>query len=263
MPFPEARRVIYNRNPLDRVICQLRFPPILRIESEPPSSFQEAIRSVFPMYTEKMELRINLPLLSKQQPPMGAIESLSRSSANKNYEFSTEDGICKVNLTRTFLSISTSNYRRWEDFKELLARPYDALIRFYSPAFFTRTGLRYIDIFKRSMLGLEETNWNELLKPFVLGLLSSPISPNVKNFESAYDISLSDNESSVRIVTSFVQEIATNEQCLMIDSDFFSSKRKDLDSSIPKLDFLNSRASRLIQWVITEKLHKAMEPQEI
>ena len=102
--------------------------------------------------------------------PIGSIQTLSRSSANKNYEFATEDGICKVNLTRTYLSISTSDYTRWEDFKDRLRGPYDALIQVYSPAFFTRIGLRYIDVFRRSVLGLEEANWNELLKPFVLGL---------------------------------------------------------------------------------------------
>lgn len=263
MPFPEANRVVYNKNPLDRVICQLRFPPILRIEAEPPSSFQDAIRSIFPMYAEKVGFRINLPPLSKQESPMGVIETLSRSSANKNYEFSTEDGTRKVNLTRTFLSVSTTNYKRWSDFKDLLKTPYDALIRVYSPAFITRIGLRYIDVFRRSMFGLEESNWNELFEPFVLGLLCSPFGPNVKNFESAYDISLSDNESNVRIVTSSVQHIETNEQCIMIDSDFFSSTRKDVNSVISKLGFLNSSAFRLIRCLITEKLHRAMGPKEI
>ena len=261
MPFPEARRVIYNKNPLDHVICQLRFPPILRVESEPPSSFQEAIRSVFPMYAEKMEFRVDLPISNQQ--PIGPIQTLSRSFANKNHEFASEDGIWKVNLTRTFLSINTSRYTRWEDLKERLQGPYEALIRVYSPAFFTRVGLIYVDIFNRSALGLEGTNWSELLNPFILGLLSSPVADNVKDFETAYGISLSDNESRVRMVTSFVQQISTNEQCIMIDSDFFCSKRKDLSSAMHNLDFLNSRASRLIQWVITKRLHTAMEPQEI
>lgn len=261
MPFPEVRRVIYKKNPLDHVICQLRFPPILRIESEPPSAFQESIRSVYPMYSEKMEFRVDLPPFPKQQP-IGPIQNLS-TSANKSYEFVSEDGIWKVNLTRTFLSIRTSNYTRWEDFKERLRGPYEALIRVYSPGFFTRIGLRYVDIFNRSVLGLEGTNWSELLNPFILGLLSSPVADDVKDFESAYGISLSDNESKVRMVTSFAQHISTNEQCIMIDSDFSCSKRKDLSSAMANLDFLNSRASRLIQWVITNRLHTAMEPQEI
>jgi uncharacterized protein (TIGR04255 family) len=263
MPFPEAARVVYKKNALDRVICQLRFPPILRIESEPPTSFQEAIRSSFPMYAERTGFRIDLELSSKQQPLIGTIPSPPMLSPNKIYEFFTEDETWKISLTRTFLSITTTNYKRWSDFKEHLKGPYDALIKTYSPAFFTRVGLRYVDVFNRSVLGLERTNWNELFKPFVLGLLSSPFAANVKNFESKYEIILSDDESIARIVTSFVQSIPTNEQCLKIDTDLFSSKRKDLTNGVAQLDFLNVRAFRLLQWVIEEKLHNAMGPQKI
>jgi len=263
MPFPAVPRVIYSRNPLDRVVCQLRFPPILRIESESPTSFQEAIRSEFPMFAEKIGLRVDVQLSPKQRPTLGPIPSLSMSSANKIYEFTSEDGLWKVNLTRTYLSLITTKYIRWEDFKHHLECPYAALIQTYSPPFFTRIGLRYINIFRRSQLGLDGTNWSELLKPFVLGLLSSTVSAHVKNFESSYDISLEDNESNVRIVTSFVRHIETNEQGLRIDCDFSTSKRKDLANAIPQLDFLNYRSSRLIQWVIEERLHTAMEPQVI
>ena len=47
MAFPEVERVIYERNPLDEVICQLRFPAILKID-EPPIAFQEQIRTRYP-----------------------------------------------------------------------------------------------------------------------------------------------------------------------------------------------------------------------
>jgi uncharacterized protein (TIGR04255 family) len=215
------------------------------------------------MYAERTGFRIDLELSSKEQPLIGTIPSPPMASSNKIYEFLTEDGSWKIGLTRTYLSITTTKYKRWSDFKEHLNGPYDALIKTYSPAFFTRVGLRYVDIFNRRVLGLEGTNWNELLKPFALGLLSSSVAANVKNFESAYEISLSDNESIARIVTSFVQYIPTNEQCLRIDSDFFSSKRKDLTNAMAQLDFLNVSAFRLIQWIIEEKLHNAMEPQKI
>jgi len=263
MPFPEAARVVYKKNPLDRVICQLHFPPILRIESESPSPFQEAIRISFPMYAERTGFRIDLELSAKQKPPIGTFLSPPMVSPNKIYEFSTEDGSWKISLTRTFLAITTTNYKRWSDFKEHLKGPFNALIQTYSPAFFTRVALRYVDVFNRSVLGLGGTNWNELFKPFVLGLLSSPFAANVKNFESMYEISLSDNESIARIVTSFVQHIPTKEQCLRIDGNFFSPRRKDLKNAVEQLDFLNVRAFRLIQWIMEERLHNAMEPQEI
>jgi len=47
--FPESERVIYEKAPLVQVICQLRFPQILRIESQLPVEFQERIRDAFPI----------------------------------------------------------------------------------------------------------------------------------------------------------------------------------------------------------------------
>ena len=43
-------RVIYKNNPLERVLIQLKFPPILLIDSQEPAEFQEKIRSSFPYY---------------------------------------------------------------------------------------------------------------------------------------------------------------------------------------------------------------------
>ena len=60
MTFPEVERIIYDNNPLDRVICQIRFPPILRIESELPTNFQEQIRRDFPEYEEKLDHQLKL-----------------------------------------------------------------------------------------------------------------------------------------------------------------------------------------------------------
>ena len=50
MKFPESPRVRYSRNPLLEVICQLRFPKILSIETEVPVGFQEDIRSEYPVF---------------------------------------------------------------------------------------------------------------------------------------------------------------------------------------------------------------------
>jgi hypothetical protein len=49
----------------------------------------------------------------------------------------------------------------------------------------------------------------------------------------------------------------------MIDNDFHHPKRLRVDDLREKLDFLHERATRLIRWIITDKLHKAMEPELI
>ncbi len=191
------------------------------------------------------------------------MNQLMQASVTKNHEFRSEDGIWKINLTRNFLSISTSKYVRWEDFLERFMSSYKALMRIYMPPFFLRIGLRYVDIFERSALSLQDSPWTELLQPYFLGMLSSEISDRVKMCENSYEISLADNESLVRINTSFVQNVENNEQCYMIDSDFYAARKTQPDKTFNKLDFLHQRATRLIRFIITDKLHAAMEQQEI
>ena len=53
--FSNQPRKIYRRNQLIEVICQLRFPEILKIEAHEPADFQDAIRQAYPQYGKKLE----------------------------------------------------------------------------------------------------------------------------------------------------------------------------------------------------------------
>ena len=53
--FSNEPRCIYRSNQLAEVICQLRFPEILKIPTETPAAFQDAIREDFPRYARRME----------------------------------------------------------------------------------------------------------------------------------------------------------------------------------------------------------------
>jgi uncharacterized protein (TIGR04255 family) len=263
MPFPQVQRVIYKRIPLDQVVCQLKFPPILRIDAEIPAGFQDRVRGEFPNYTEAAELNIEVAPTLRGQIPPELLRQLLQSPGNKNYEFSSEDEQWKINLTRTFVALTTKTYQRWEEFKEKLEIPLNALVDVYSPDYFSRVGLRYIDAIRRSALDLVGVGWSDLLQPHISGILgSSDVGSHVKSFENRYEIELSDGESVVRMVTRLV-EAADGEICYMIDSDFYNMQKTGVASAWERLDYFNARASRLIQWCITPRLHEAMEPQPL
>lgn len=264
MPFPEAKRVIYKKNPLNRVICQLMFPPILKIDAEIPSEFQDRIRDDFPNFAEKAGVEFEVPQNVKGKIPPEVLRHFSKFFGNKNYTFSSEDAKWEVNLTRTFCAFTSKKYERWEEFKSKFMTPLTALIDVYKPSFFQRIGLRYIDVINRLELELNGIGWNELLQPYILGLLSSAsVGERIQNFENKYEINLADDVSKVRLLTKFVLAPNNNVKCFMIDSDFSNSTRSDVDGALTKLDYFNKRASRLIQWCITERLHQAMEPCEV
>ena len=262
MPFAESKSTIYKKTVLNQVICQLKFPPILRIDAELPVDFQEHVNKGFPNYTEKTNLSLEWSLRVKEPIPSQSDTWVPRTDSMKNHEFSTEDGQWKINLARSFLAFSTDSYSVWEDFKKRLEIPLKALIHVYSLSHFSRIGLRYKNVIQRSALGLDGVDWSELLKPQMLGILAdSETSRFVRDLQSVCEITLPDIDSSVRVSTRLTRDRERDEICYVIDSDFFNAQKTSIDEALSGFDDFNQHASRLFQWCITERLHKSMEPK--
>lgn len=267
MPIPDSEKVIFKQNIIDRVICQLKFHPILRIDSELPAAFQERIRAEFPKFRETENIIVEPPPNLSAAISVDQFKQMFRLPSDKNYEFSSDDSSWKVNLSRTFISISGDNYERWTQFREKLDMPLNALLDIYAPNNFTRIGLRYVNVIKRSALKMENVEWTELIQPFVLGILSkSEMQDHIKNFQSVYEIKLLDGKSYVKLAAKFVQAVEKGERgelCFMIDNDFFLLGKIQIEEAQEKLRYFNIRAARLIQWCITERLREALGPQKL
>jgi uncharacterized protein (TIGR04255 family) len=257
MLFPEIERVVYKKKILDKVICQLRFPPILRIDTEIPAEFQGKIIDEYPLYKEKKEYRqINFG-------PQFAQEPMANVSTTSNiHEFYSQEKEWKISLSRTFISSSNQTYPKWSDFIGHFMKPLEALNEIYKPQYFVRTGLRYINILRRSKLGLEETPWSELIVPSLLGILSSDKSDNAVSYTQLSEISL-DEKSKVRITAVLTNDPkSNNEKCLVIDGDFNVNSKLETENIVKQLDELHEYATRFFRWSITEKLHNALEPEK-
>jgi uncharacterized protein (TIGR04255 family) len=265
VPFPEVDRVTYSKNPLDRVICQFRFPSILKIDKEPPSEFQEVITGDYPNLKDTtllQQIEFSRVFPEAEQPDI-AREVLPSPPA-RNYQFASENGAWSVNLTRSFLALTATEYTNREDFRERLALPFTALLDKYTIPHFTRIGLRYIDTIDRSLLGLEDTDWTELLQPFLLGPLATPsIGPFVDSVESAFEINLCDRPAKVKLVIRSLKPTEDDQLSYMIDTDFFTTEKTPTNEAIERLEYLAERGSRLFRWCIKDKLHDAMEPMPL
>jgi len=253
--FPYSDRVIYGKNPLIEVTCQLKFAPILRIESQTPAEFQECIRADFPLLVERTQMQL----------PAGVPEhfaNMVRSSFPKQapiaYDFASEDGAWSIQLTRDYIALTTGAYRKWEDFKKRFGSGLQALLNVYKPVFFSRAGLRYQDLIQRSRLGLAEQSWGSLLKPQITGLLAEKF--GVGESLSTVLVRLPAVHGNVRIRHGLAQALGVQEECYLVDSDFFTERRMDPDEAVRALDYFNVESGRLFRWCISDTLHSAMEP---
>jgi uncharacterized protein (TIGR04255 family) len=260
MTFPDSPRVIYKQNVLVEVICQLRFPPILKIETEPPATFQEKIRQDYPLMQESPTDQPSLP------PAIAKMigQAVPGFFQGQVYNFQSEDEKWKVAITREFLAVSTTHYTRWEEFRSRLQVAVEALRVSYEPSFFVRIGLRYRDIIRKSMPGLGRLDWSKLLRTHILGELSSPrISKAIQHAVRDVLISLNGDEGQVRVLHGLIKEQNEKEHSYSIDSDFFYEGRTEITDAFKRLDSFNREAGRLFRWCITPLLQRHLGPTRL
>jgi len=256
-PFPDSPRVVYKTNTLEEAICQIKFPPILRIESEPPATFQDNISGEYPILQESpLPDQVNLP------PAVANILANQLGFGFREFQFISADGTWKVGLNREFIALSTTHYTNWDEFSARLRKLLSALESQYKPpAFFTRVGLRYRNVIKRSDFGSQNEPWSRLLEPRILGELSDPdVAPSITQAARQTVISLDEDGGQVRLLHGLVSP-GGGEVCYSIDIDIFTETRTEATDVFDILKVFNRQAGRLFRWCITEHLHNALGPE--
>lgn len=253
-------RVIYKKNPLIEVIIQYRFPKILALNNVDPVDFQDAIREDYPVYQLSLENQHELTF--PFNPENLALSTLIQKQTSRNHNFISQDGQYKVNLTSTFISVSTIHYTRWEDLHDRFTKVVNAFEKVYRPSFYERIGLRYIDAYSRNKLNLLDKSWSDLINQPWVGAFSSI--EETKVLVSGLDVEyrLDNDISAAKIHTGTGNVNNSTEKVFIIDSDFFHYHNIKLDMADDILNYLHDNAKKFIESAVKETLHKAMEPEE-
>src|SRR5919199_111996 len=137
MNLPEFERVIYKRNPLVEVVCQLRFPPILKISHQEPVEFQDEIRLQYPLF-ETTQSQVPAEILKVVQQFGLPLQS------DLAHSFKSEDQKWHLSITKDFIALTTSSYERYEH------------------------------LIIRSKLGIEDKSWSDLIAKHIASELHEP-----------------------------------------------------------------------------------------
>ena len=258
--FSNENRCAYRNNQLHEVICQLRFPEILTIGANVPVAFQEAIRDEYPQYAAHQEAA---PPKITGRP--GAFQ-LKNQPESVNYQFSSADGVWRVNLTSKFISIACSRYTSWEDFAGRLDKPLAAFIKLYKPAYFERIGLRYVNVISKKALNLEGTPFKELIADCYLGILAEEDVQETSTTRCSVDVELSLRggcNAKIHAGPGLIKRSSRPdpEVKFIFDQDLFLPGKLPVNLSTGSLQMLHSQAYSIFRGAITDTLHDAMEPE--
>ena len=264
MQLPAVERVIYDRAPLVSVLAQVRFPTILRIGIETPVEFQERVRRIYPIYAlQEARGGVQIPSqLSSLLPNLPAeLAAAFQGGGSRSHRFAREDGKRFITLSPDAMAYSDAAYEVWEVFLEELQRAEAALRQVFEPAFYSRVGLRYQDIFRRSRIGVEHVPWRDLLNEHVLGPLADNIfADGVAEMTGTVGLQIpSLPQGRARVQYGLVD--VDGEKCFRLDVDVFTTERTKPDDAVSVFNEFNGIARGVFRHVLKPALHQAMGPK--
>ncbi len=154
--IPKREYRVYDRNPLDTVIAQVRYEPILRIGAgDGIPKFQDAVRASFPAFAQKQIQALEVSLPNQVQVQQDQV-----------FQFMRKDDICKVELVKDNVSITTRDHASRQQLVDDIETVTKALKETYAPIVTTRLGVRYVNIVDRKQISGDlgrDVSWQQLV----------------------------------------------------------------------------------------------------
>ncbi|WP_316367690.1 TIGR04255 family protein [Candidatus Thiodiazotropha sp. CDECU1] len=232
---PTEQSVRYNINFIQTAVCELKFPVLLELEEKPPTEFQGALRKDFPIFKKSKTVSIHV----------GGSTDLPLS-----YAFESRDKKWVVALKPDSLVIETTSYTEFADFRTKIDRILHLIGGMLDTEFFTRVGLRYINVI--DLEDGEVDGWvnEKLIAPLIGGELGT-LTKYVSEIHGAF----SDGRYSFRHGLDSDQLDASKIRYIL-DFDYYD-EGIDYNDALELLTKFNAQNFSFFKWALGEKaLHK-------
>jgi uncharacterized protein (TIGR04255 family) len=175
------------RAPLVRVIAQVRFPGILKIDNKDAvSAFQEEIRDDYPLFEQIPNQQLQIQV--------GSGGPAVNTVAGNIWRFQDPSKNWRVALVTESLSLEAESYTSRDDFLMRWAKVLTAVETKFNPRIALRIGVRYIDRVTDKPL---ETI-DELVHTDILGFAKPPLRPHLRHAVSEATLTIEEGEMLLR-----------------------------------------------------------------
>lgn len=154
--IPTAEYARFRRNPIQLVVTQLRYHPILKVGEKVPD-FQDLVRGRFPAYSVQNGQSVVFQ-------GMGQAASVNQQRVFQFDKVPAESG--RLALTTTSLSLESRRHVDRSEFQGDMVHAVGALAGVCGPVSATRLGVRYINVIDREVISAAlgvDVPWAELV----------------------------------------------------------------------------------------------------
>lgn len=231
----------FQRNMLHQVVCELRFPTLMDLGGpKPPKAFVDALRKEYPHLESANELMIGFGGASTQ--PNSSYAHIMRSAKQK----------WAVSLKQSALTIETTGYTNHAEFKERVLHAVDAAAKVIDSDFFTRIGLRYVNVITDGA----DINGDWINKSLTGPLLDGTFK-GVVEYAGKLQLMTDDGGCLLQHGIRHKQQLSEDESFpdYMLDIDSYRND-VELSDTDAALDAMNVQAFNMFSWAIGPELHK-------
>lgn len=228
---------VFHRNFLQQMVCELRFPTLMELGGErPPAAFVNALRKEYPTLELANEVTIG--------PGGGS------SSGSHFHIFRSSSLTWTVSLKQSAIAIETTSYTKYAELRERVLRVVNAAEKIIDSNFFTRIGLRYINIVDRGHDPADGWINSDLVAPLKTGFFKG-----VKDYAGRIQLASADGgcllQHGIKLKPSHDEDDAVQPQYL-IDIDVYRNDVSLEDVGVA-VDAAHIQAFNLFDWSLGPK----------
>lgn len=247
---PPPAEISLPRAPLARVLTQVRFPTILKIEQrESIIPFQEAIREHYPLFVQHSTEQLRVE--------MGPGGQSVRPETTSIWRFMDAQEGWRISLTPNAIALETPRYTSRDDFLARWLLILAAVERAFDPKLVQRIGMRFIDRVSGSAFG----EIQGLLRTDMLGVATPLLRDGVRHTMSEARLGVEEGELLLRwgilpphatIDPDVLEPIG--ERSFILDIDVWSAEQRNfaLETFGPSFRALAERAYSVFRYATTE-----------
>jgi uncharacterized protein (TIGR04255 family) len=251
--FPAVEDVHLKNAPVREVICQVRFPTILRITREEPVEFQDRIRKRFPV----LEAERRVVIETEGMKPGGRAKFPPTV-----FRFHNRDRTRSVSLSPDFYALSVTDYEHWTDFSTCLDLVSGAAQEVYTIPYASRIGLRYINVLGTTLEGVNEfSGVLDLLRNELTVMLKTEVIPSPKLVHHRIETFADGDQFTFRY--GMIREGTPPEPQFLLDFDHYAEGELDLDDLISRCDQYHRHIYNAFRWCIAEGKLSFFQPASI
>jgi len=231
----------FARNFIRTAVCELRFPTLLELDAVVPA-FQRQIRREYPHYERNTDVNLD---------PSGVTSSPA-------HLFRSKDRRWVLSLRQSALVFETSSYTGFPKFAEALTAVLRAALPVLDTDFYTRLGMRYINVLDFATHKLSLETLSDWINPMLAGPLSSGALGDVD--QAGHEYRGRTEEGVFILKHGLVRDGARMGYALDLD---FAVEDLEVDKAIEVLARLHQREFDLFVWCLGPRAVQWLEGRSV